>query len=903
MAGAVDTGAGVCPSSSYDSGAGVCPPPVRSIATTNVFESIAAANSPSLAASFATSAATAPPPMHSPCRASDAGGGATAEGMAPAYLSGGGIVRVLLKRGHNLAPVDWTGTSDPYVVAKLGTSHRKSKRVDRNVNPEWNESLDFDTAELWTLLQLPLKLQVLDHNFLRRDADLGSVEVDLLPLLRSCPKALPQPRQAGTHVEEHIYDGLYRDYERVELQYANGGRQGQVSLRVAIVPAALRVSNLGEHKTLDAARQALASLVRSRHHHDGAVIRFDGAGDESLEDVSQAWSIEHSDRAVAAANHDALRAVADFMQQAPGLSCRVHCETDSVSRGPARLASKLRLSATTDVDELMSHLARQRATACVEGLVRLGVAPTRLRATHKGQGGGSLVAFALELGPTPSDPRPIDHPPPEGPAGHAGGTASAGATISPSRTGLLRTRGDQIGIGVNELELSAAIAEEPRFAELWVAIDLPGLLEERELTTSRMANPSNRARHQRHGGSMQSQAQLTKLDFDFYHALDVPPRSAAQKALGLALDAAAPSSASASISFTLWAVDPTASHVDEVGSATLSLPRLLQSGQDTRDTRLQLRGRRGAVATLCVSVHALDALRDALAAHQAHRPADLAARGSGGDATAAAAPSPGPRGPLDAVQVLEWAPRQAQALSVLQRYTRKRHNQRVRSLHRRSRQAARQAALAHAQFGSREVRAGEPPDGVLATLGQEAAARVRLEALMQPPPPVQRRLDAQGKAVVRLQAATRAALGRRAARTVRRKSALGGMMAMGSEWTSGRTFGAASERTFGGGGSVISGGAGRGLDASALLNRAHAVEERATSWRAWLAEERRRIVAQALLDAKVEKQADVLVETSPVTLRMHIELPTLPLAAAYRRDRLEKERATPRPTRPPFPSP
>ncbi len=52
------------------------------------------------------------------------------------------------------------GTSDPYVKFKCGEYRYRSNVIHRNLDPEWNETFDFQTSDL----KRPLRVKVYDHD-------------------------------------------------------------------------------------------------------------------------------------------------------------------------------------------------------------------------------------------------------------------------------------------------------------------------------------------------------------------------------------------------------------------------------------------------------------------------------------------------------------------------------------------------------------------------------------------------------------------------------------------------------------------------------------------------------------------------------------------------------------------
>ena len=115
-------------------------------------------------------------------------------------------------------------------------------------------------------------------------------------------------------------------------------------------------------------------------------IHFNGAGEEDLPRVEQAWAIEHLDEGAKRHNRNTIRGIANILKDYPGLRCTVHGETGRANSVPLRLADHLRLHPTADLHQCMEVLARRRAEACLEALVVEGVPREQLLISSKGMG-------------------------------------------------------------------------------------------------------------------------------------------------------------------------------------------------------------------------------------------------------------------------------------------------------------------------------------------------------------------------------------------------------------------------------------------------------------------------------------------------------------------------------------
>ena len=122
-------------------------------------------------------------------------------------------------------------------------------------------------------------------------------------------------------------------------------------------------------------------------------VKFNGAAEAGLPSVAQAWSIDHTDDAVAAENREIIAALAEVLCDYPALRFEVHGETGLVQSAPEALASLLGLHPVNDVVAIMDDLARRRAQACLDALVEYGVPRAQLLVTSQGQGGGVKVEF------------------------------------------------------------------------------------------------------------------------------------------------------------------------------------------------------------------------------------------------------------------------------------------------------------------------------------------------------------------------------------------------------------------------------------------------------------------------------------------------------------------------------
>jgi hypothetical protein len=214
-----------------------------------------------------------------------------------------------------------------------------------------------------------------------------------------------------------------------------------------------------------------------------------------------------------------------------------------------------------------------------------------------------------------------------------------------------------------------------------------------------------------------------------------------------------------------------------------------------------------------------------------------------------------------------WTKAQDKALFVLQRFARMRYNLCQSSVLKRNQRAAKAAALVHRKvpgFGSAVPGLGSAAQlsvsaMVGASLSRAHEVQQRVQELLRPPSPVRRQLEAQSAAVVAIQSGMRRAL-------TRRHTGLGPR----------------------GLGSVVLGAREQWLGARGTKGAQDASTDSVAAWRAWLADERCQAAARAVLSAN--RQAVGYVDgddTTAVNVRFSLALPALPVAAAYRLERIE----------------
>ena len=147
--------------------------------------------------------------------------------------------------------------------------------------------------------------------------------------------------------------------------------------------------------------QTAKAAARLRALMLSKALHFNGAGDDSLTSISQSWSVEHASHpAKRDQNHALLDEVAAIANAFPGVMIEVRGEAGSARVAPARLAAHYKLRQREDALLLMAHLARNRATACVNALIARGVPAARLRPSFKRSGYGRLTT---EFVPLPLD--------------------------------------------------------------------------------------------------------------------------------------------------------------------------------------------------------------------------------------------------------------------------------------------------------------------------------------------------------------------------------------------------------------------------------------------------------------------------------------------------------------------
>ena len=73
--------------------------------------------------------------------------------------------------GRDLEAMDISGTSDPYVKIKCGSSIHKTRIIYKNLNPEWDEEFDILIEDMAS----PLHVSVWDNDLLGSDDLIGEI--------------------------------------------------------------------------------------------------------------------------------------------------------------------------------------------------------------------------------------------------------------------------------------------------------------------------------------------------------------------------------------------------------------------------------------------------------------------------------------------------------------------------------------------------------------------------------------------------------------------------------------------------------------------------------------------------------------------------------------------------------
>uniref|UniRef100_H3H0T7 Calmodulin n=1 Tax=Phytophthora ramorum TaxID=164328 RepID=H3H0T7_PHYRM len=175
-----------------------------------------------------------PPKPPSPAKRSPTKAAATTQGMVE-YT---GVVVIDLKEAKELAGMNISGKSDPYVTFRLGEQSISSKRVDNSVTPQWNQQLMLS----WDGTS-PLEVELYDYNKVNADRPMGAFAVSAQQLA-SLPDATDtdgpyedwypviMPRDWATNFSEHmvagaegVTKGIYRGITGVFKDPIKGARE------------------------------------------------------------------------------------------------------------------------------------------------------------------------------------------------------------------------------------------------------------------------------------------------------------------------------------------------------------------------------------------------------------------------------------------------------------------------------------------------------------------------------------------------------------------------------------------------------------------------------------------------------------------------------------------------------
>lgn len=89
-----------------------------------------------------------------------------------AKTSANGMLELVLLEARDLVAADLCGTSDPFVSVHYGKQKKRTKVIYKNLNPQWNQTLEFpDDGKL-------LELHVKDHNTLLPTSNIGHCTVE-----------------------------------------------------------------------------------------------------------------------------------------------------------------------------------------------------------------------------------------------------------------------------------------------------------------------------------------------------------------------------------------------------------------------------------------------------------------------------------------------------------------------------------------------------------------------------------------------------------------------------------------------------------------------------------------------------------------------------------------------------
>lgn len=98
----------------------------------------------------------------------------------------------------------FTQSSDPYVVFKCGDSEARSKTIEKDLNPEWNEELSVNVKNRMQRLEI----EVFDMDISDDDDSMGKASVSLVDLVEGKPKLVTAKLKAFDAGGMEMEDGM-----------------------------------------------------------------------------------------------------------------------------------------------------------------------------------------------------------------------------------------------------------------------------------------------------------------------------------------------------------------------------------------------------------------------------------------------------------------------------------------------------------------------------------------------------------------------------------------------------------------------------------------------------------------------------------------------------------------------